>query len=347
VNTTAGASSYPYIVIYTKSSLLEQTTPVWLAVSDAISVVSSVSFTDHDLDRDELGHTVTWLEAGDVDLVTYYSVYLAMEDSGWGVSRIGDDVAVRTTHIDIASDTVQVPYRFIVVYTKSSLAEQTTPAYLRISDSVESVSNVAFIDRDLDEGEIGDTVAWTAPLDVTLVTYYSVYLAYSGYGLKRSQLSHDVGVGTNELLIPGDTDLRNFSHIVVYTKSSLVEQTTPVALSIHYNDTERLVSNIAFTDRDLDEHDIGGDLEWSAPIDASLVTHYVVYLAASVSGASRSQVGFEVPVGVNRHHIPVNTTAGASSYPYIVIYTKSSLLEQTTPVWLAVSDAISVISSRV
>jgi hypothetical protein len=61
-------------VIYTKSSLLEQTTPMWLAISDTISVVSNVSFTDHDLDREELGHTVTWLEAGDV-VVVNYNVY--------------------------------------------------------------------------------------------------------------------------------------------------------------------------------------------------------------------------------------------------------------------------------
>ena len=124
---------------------------------------------------------------------------------------------------------------------------------------------VAFIDRDLDTGEIGDTLTWAAPLDVSLVTYYSVYFAYSDSGLRRSQLSDDVVVGTNELFIPGDTDLRNFTHFVVYTKSSLVEQTTPVALSIHYNDTSRLVSNIAFTDADLDEHDIGGDLVWTPP----------------------------------------------------------------------------------
>jgi hypothetical protein len=136
-------------------------------------------------------------------------------------------VAVGTTQIDISPDTAQQAYKYIVVYTKSSLAEQTTPADLYISDSVESVSNIAFVDRDLDAGEIGETLTWTAPLDVSLVTYYSVYLAYSESGLRRSQLSDDVVVGTNVLFIPGDTDLRNFTHFVVYTKTSLVEQTTP------------------------------------------------------------------------------------------------------------------------
>ena len=78
------------------------------------------------------------------------------------------------TQVDISPDTAQLHYRFIVGHTKSSLAEQNTPAHLHISDSVESVSNIAFIDRDLDAGEIGDTVVWAAPLDVTLVTHYLV-----------------------------------------------------------------------------------------------------------------------------------------------------------------------------
>ena len=47
-----------------------------------------------------------------------------------------------------------------------------------------------------------------------------------------------------------------FTHIAVYTRSALAEQTSPVALVI--NNAESTVVSISFPDFDLDEGDIGG-----------------------------------------------------------------------------------------
>ena len=58
-------------------------------------------------------------------------------------------MAVRTTPIDISADTVQLIYKYTFVRTKSFLAERTTSADLHISVSIESVSSIAFVDRDL------------------------------------------------------------------------------------------------------------------------------------------------------------------------------------------------------
>ena len=164
VNTIDGPSNYKRIGFYTKSTLLEQTTPGSFPIIDSISVVSNVSFVGRDFDGAELDHTVTWFEAGEVSLVMYCFVYLVIDSISWGVSRIGDDVAggaawigiyqigddvaVRTTPIDISADTVQLIYKYTFVRTKSRLAEHTTSADLHISVSIESVSSIAFADRD-------------------------------------------------------------------------------------------------------------------------------------------------------------------------------------------------------
>ena len=91
VNTIDGPSNYKRIGFYTKSTLLEQTTPVSFPIIDSISVVSNVSFVGRDFDGAELGHTVTWFEVGEFSLVMCYFVYLAIDGISWGVSRTGDD----------------------------------------------------------------------------------------------------------------------------------------------------------------------------------------------------------------------------------------------------------------
>ena len=61
-------------------------------------------------------------------------------------------MAVRTTPIDIFADSVQLIYKYTFVRKKSRLAEHTTSADLHISVSIESVSSITFVDRDLKVG---------------------------------------------------------------------------------------------------------------------------------------------------------------------------------------------------
>merc|ERR1740129_1296099 len=90
-------------------------------------------------------------------------------------------------------------------------------------------------------------------------------------------------VPERQAFVPVETPLSSFTHLVVYTKSSLVEQTTPVALELV--DTFAMVANISFSDFDLDLGDLGGTLTWSAPEDINQVTHYAVYFIDLVSCA--------------------------------------------------------------
>ena len=64
-------------LVYTKSTLVEQSTPTTFALSDSQAVVPSVEFTDYDLDLGDLGGLVLWGVPGDVQLVSMYYLYLA------------------------------------------------------------------------------------------------------------------------------------------------------------------------------------------------------------------------------------------------------------------------------
>jgi hypothetical protein len=53
-------------------------------------------------------------------------------------------------------------WTYVVVFTESSLAEQTTPTAGLLSDAAVSVSGISFVDKDLDTLELGGDVSWVS-----------------------------------------------------------------------------------------------------------------------------------------------------------------------------------------
>eukprot|EP00928_Gymnodinium_smaydae_P018052 TRINITY_DN16876_c0_g4_i1.p1 TRINITY_DN16876_c0_g4~~TRINITY_DN16876_c0_g4_i1.p1 ORF type:complete len:6319 (+),score=1016.24 TRINITY_DN16876_c0_g4_i1:2009-18958(+) len=324
---------YTQWVIYTRSSLVEQTTPVWLNISDTISVVPEIHFPDFDLDETDLGGTLFWSPPADTAQVTHYIIYFS--ESSDGAQR----VYYGNTTVDIHNITVPVEtplkaYTDFVVYTLSSLIEQTTPSAHLIFDASSSVSDIRFVGKDLDRYDLGGQVTWQPPPYFERVDVYRVYIAENDVGVGRSQVESPVALGTNVFAIPPETPTAAHVHIVVYTQSWLVEQTTPVANA--FNDTASRVSNISFVDYDLDLDDVGGDIYWVPPEDYVHVTHYMVYLAENYTGTNRSYLG-NVSVGTDTIFVPVDTTL-YHKYEYFVVYTRSALVEQTTPAFHEIDD---------
>ena len=277
-------------------------------------------------------------------LITFAAAPLVLTPcvSNQGMLQLGSDTAAGTNFITQAADYDLGAYNIISVYTKSSLFQQTTPAAITGFDSDQSVSSVAFPDLDLDSGQIGGTISWTAPASVSQVTHYKVYLAESTAGLNRAQVPGSVEVGTDEKGLDGNTNHASWTHVAVYSQSSLTEQSTPVAAAI--SDTSSPVQSVVFPDKDLDLMELGGSLTWSPPADVAHVVAYNAYLATSAAGADKSQLGGSLALGTNVVAIPANvaTSASEDTWTHLVVYSKSSmdlLAEQTTPVALAISDS--------
>ncbi|WP_312070586.1 S-layer homology domain-containing protein, partial [Anaerotignum propionicum] len=87
------------------------------------------------------------------------------------------------------------------------------------------VTALAFTDTDTDASQMGGTVTWTAPTNVSNVTGYVVYASADGT-TKGAKLG-EVGVGTNQLVIPANTTYA--AHIIVVAKN-----TTGEAVSVNY-----------------------------------------------------------------------------------------------------------------
>ncbi|CAE7372623.1 unnamed protein product, partial [Symbiodinium pilosum] len=108
---------------------------------------------------------------------------------------------------------------------------QSTPAVLVIDDGVSSITALRFVDEDKGQDLIGGEVHFRGEGYLTRVSSYSVYLALAPSGIGRSLLGQAL-IGTTSLVIPQGTLLQqNFTDLVIYIESSLVQQRSP-AMSI-------------------------------------------------------------------------------------------------------------------
>eukprot|EP00439_Symbiodinium_sp_Y106_P041091 s1070_g5.t1 len=110
------------------------------------------------------------------------------------------------------------------------------------------------------------------------------------YGVSSIVIDHfpvlppgsEVNTGVRNISVLPETDRGNYTHFLIYTRSSFAEQTNPAALAIF--DANASVSNLRFEGKDLDLYDLGGDLIWDPPEDVSRVEAYAAYLARDADG---------------------------------------------------------------
>ncbi|AGX44364.1 Ig-like domain-containing protein [Clostridium saccharobutylicum] len=205
--------------------------------------------------------------------------------------------------------------------TKWGKSSETNDGYVAPTVPTAKVSNLAFTDTDVNANEMGGTLTWTAPTDESNVTSYAVYSSTDGT-TKGEQIGRDVAVGTNQLVIPADTEYTPY--VIVVAKNAVGEAECANYSSVRVTDVALTaptvtVWDLTFTDADTDTNQIGGILRWTEPTDVSNVTSYAVY--TSVDGRTKGgQIGEDVPVGTNQLVIPENTLYT----PHIIVVTKNA-----------------------
>lgn len=319
---------------------MEQSTPVEHLIFDATATVGGIGFIDDDLDPFEFGGNVTWQEPLDASRVQDYLLYFAEDAAGANRSSVGSIVPVGTNRILLAADIQQQAHDHLVIYTRSFLVEQTTPAFFALSDTHSIASDIVFEDLDLDYTDLGGNISWLFPVEAQQVTEYYIYLGDSPEPAKilgengsfpwtgRSQLGV-VPYYNSDLFVPSETPRNGYGYVLVYASSALAEQTTPAVHVIH--DANASVSNVDFVGKDLDLEDLGGYVSWIEPTaDLDRVMAYSVYLSLDAVGTGRSKIEQDVLVGSTQLLVPAETPR--QTFTYFVVYTRSTLVEQSTPV---------------
>ncbi|CAJ1362094.1 unnamed protein product [Effrenium voratum] len=319
--------NFSHVLVYTKSALVEQSTPAFGVLNDTEASVENVAFEDEDLDEGDLGGTVYWTPRGDVTAIQDYLLYVdgkLMGSAPFGMNQLNISADFRPVVQELA------------IYTRSRIYESSTPQVHNFSDTAASVSGIRFDDEDLDKFELTGSITWSPPPDEQ-VTFFRVYFASSSSGVGgsgRLQLSEQPAAVT-VAYIPNNFQTVGYSHILVYTGSVLAEQTTPEALE--FVDDALEVANLSFPDQDLDAQEVGGYVSWDTPNFTATVSHYAVYLSVDVFGTNRSKVGDDIPLGTNTALVPAETPL--ADWKYVAVYMKSPGAEQTTPASLLISDS--------
>ncbi|CAJ1450014.1 unnamed protein product, partial [Effrenium voratum] len=206
------------------------------ALVEAFSFTTANDFEDRD--------PLQWTLEGSVDGAYWFSLHSQQTDfatpstrstgSGWivfGEDIYSDAVEVGHASADLAPEYTTWGRTTLLVYTESSFVEQTTPNAFAVTDQNSTASDLSFPDLDLDYGELGGTLSWSAPDMTSEIAHYVVYLAEDGLGTTRLFYENVTWTETN-LSVPAETNRTDFTYWLVYTASSLVEQTTPAALLI-------------------------------------------------------------------------------------------------------------------
>ena len=317
------------------------------------------------MDEEQLGGRILWDPPEDLARLTHYMVYWARENQtsqpcdeevdgmaagplpAWcraiitdrNFDQLNGDMALGTNRLDVEAETAYSPRTHFLVFAASSLVEQTTPTSLLIEDHNRSVTDLVFVGEDLNLDDLAGTISWTPP-EASHVKDYWVYLAKNDVGLQRL----DRGVvleGTNEFEL-GTRSRLTYTHFLVYTRSTLVQQTTPVALSFEDASARFVASELSFTDLDLDEAELGGLLTWTAPQTVGLIMKYKIYLAEDDSGTNR-QLLTDVDVPTTNWSIPVDTPL--ASFTHVLVYTSSATVEHRTPAIHLLFDARALVNS--
>jgi hypothetical protein len=309
--------AFAYIGVYTASSFVINTVPSTFAIDDAFASVSQLSFVDQDLDSPQIGGKIKWYPPLNMRRVILYRAYMAVSAFGGARVHLEHDVPAGTNELGVSVNTPIEAYTHILVYTESTLTEQSTPVSFSLYDMVAYSSNLTFPDLDLDETEIGGTLGWTAPGDPQEVTDYVIYLAKSPLGFNRSYFG-TVPWPFDNITVPVNTPLLDFTYWCVYTRSVLVESTRPMALAIF--DAFASASSFYFIDKDLDVDEFGGPSAWESPVTYRVVA-YNVYIASDAAGTIRKKLA-RVPVGTNEVDIYKNLPNSIGQF--MLVYTESS-----------------------
>ncbi|CAK9061353.1 Uncharacterized protein SCF082_LOCUS32161, partial [Durusdinium trenchii] len=344
---------HEYLLVYSRSSIAEMTTPAFVKLEDADGLVSNVTFVDQDLDEGELGGLIQWRVAGDVLEVTRYAVFLAEDVAGSNRSLLGYSTGAMANSFQVPPETPVQSFTHITVFAESSLVLSTTPYAVKFFDNVASVTALFFFDRDADAEEIGGPISWSLPAALDELVGFRAYLAQDAIGTGSLPKLMKASLKWTMVDLPSNTPVEDYTHILVYTVSNLVEQTTPVATNIE--DAGLIVSEAGFEDLDLDLMDIGGPVSWNLSGNVSDITaitwrgdydinghinikyahidHYFYILYHIQYKARTFFADQSVPAAAL---IAVHSTAIAAD-TWIDDFT-SSLAEQTTPVTLLFND---------
>jgi hypothetical protein len=348
-----------HFLIFMRSSVGEQTTPSYHLITDDFASVSGMEFVDKDVDINELGGIVYWVQPVDVSDTISYAMYLASHASGSAEAKrtqLGADVLLGTNEGVTPADTKTLAYTHFAVYTRSTLCEQTTPVDLFFFDYEAKLPSVKLVITFTLEGlDYTTLTANTSALGDMQLTIANATALALGYGTTPADCVVAVAAGSVVVSItvtlPPGVDIStamsliSLSDLIANILSNLKllpELKAAITGTLGITGFKLSTGGVLFEDYDLDFSDLGGTMTWEPPPDTSQVTHYLIYFAESSDASNRELLGNTT---VGTHEILVSVNTRIRNFTHLVLFAMSSLAESSAFTPLPLVDVASTVSS--
>ncbi|CAK8985557.1 unnamed protein product [Durusdinium trenchii] len=289
-----------------------------------------VSFYDTDLDLGEIEGVFQFVKATSEANIDNYNVY-------WGSSATVKLLPFIQLTANGLPPSYTVPANTLVpssathflVYSSNSFGEAATASSLAFTDRhlpVEGPSAVAFTDTDEKHGEVTGTITITRASSESDITDYVLYwgsspTSFLSYIVALPVASSPLTYDFNGALVPtGGT------HILAYSMNAHGLNEASIASVSAYDRAlpEENATSLSFTDLDLVKNEIGGFITVGAAVDESIITGYALYFATSSDGPPGPFVGLATATGSDVAYFLPTDTAMPSSYPYLLVRSRSA-----------------------
>ena len=347
-----------HLLVFTKNASGEMTTGVSTAITDLgvpTNAAASMSFTDTDLDGEEIEGTVNITKASDESDITDYVLYWGSDSStkqnATEITTITKNGSNLTYSISADTSVPNTPTAtHLLVFTKNADGEMATGVSVAITDlgvPTNAATSVSFTDADLDGGQISGTVNITKASDESDLNDYVLYwgsdattkqsgTAIVSVAKSGSNLTYSMPTNTTIPTSPAAT------HLLIFTMNNDGEMATGVSVAItDLGVPINAATSMSFTDGDSDGGEISGTLTITKSSDESDLTHYVLYWG---SDSSTKQSGTAITTiaktGSNVTHnfsadTPIPTSPAAT---HLLVFTKNADGEMATGVSVAITD---------
>jgi len=285
---------------------------------------------------------------GAINLITNEITYVVGIDTGslTFLSGLGASVNIKDLPEGLADVTVLPPPGGVAsnlsysgttcTFDVNHFSDYTMSGKMVPTDLAQSAS---FTDTDNDEGEIGGDVTWTGAADESNITNYVVYYLAADNSKVGAAVGEVAQGGTYRVSIPANTAIPGSAvKFGVYSKNNAGESIT--ARTVNIVDAclpSALARDASFTDADLDQGEIGGDVTWTGAANESNITHYVVYYLAADNSKVGAAVGEVAKGGTYRVSISANTAIPGSAVKFGV-YSKNAIGESTSASTASIVD---------
>lgn len=193
------------------------------------------------------------------------------------------------------------------------------------------VSDLTFVDHDIEKGKIGGTLTWKLPDRNINIDEYVIYMGENG-SLKTFKLG-EVPYTATSFDIPHGTEYSDDerSYIMVVARNASGESSNIISISVNDN-TGPVVVSPQFTDTDMMYRKIGGTLSWTLPESEAGITGYTIY-TSNESSERQDRIG-EAAAGDTSFEVP----EGTDYKKYLLIVSKDENGESDNIAYVTVED---------